>query len=79
MTTFRSSRRCSCCSRLLPIDQFPKAGGKVRPECLPCYADYQRMTAKPFTPIKRDPLQVQLNNLVCLWFGPARPHPRFTI
>ena len=74
-----AQKHCTCCARRLSIDQFPKAGGKVRPECLLCYADYQRITGKPLSPIKRDPLQIRLNNLACLWFGPARPQPRLTV
>lgn len=72
-------RKCSSCCRVLPASDFPKSGSKRRPECRLCYADYQRAMAGRLAPIKPDPLQIHLNNLACLWFGPVRPAPRFTV
>ncbi|MGV1119195.1 hypothetical protein [Xanthomonas translucens] len=64
-------RTCTHCQRRLPEDQFPLAGGKRRGACRLCDNDVQRMRA-PLAPVRVDALQVRLNNLACLWFGPAR-------
>lgn len=81
MTISRSKKRhCACCDRALPLQQFYRAGGRVlRTECQLCHIDRRRIDAPAMKPIPRDAMQVRLNNLVCLWFGPARPQPRFTI
>ncbi|AVY67201.1 hypothetical protein [Xanthomonas translucens] len=64
-------RTCTHCQRRLPEDQFPLAGGKRRGACRLCDNDVQRMRA-PLAPVRVDAVQVRLNNLACLWFGPAR-------
>ncbi|QNH21204.1 hypothetical protein HEP73_02116 [Xanthomonas sp. GW] len=64
-------RTCTHCQRRLPEDQFPLAGGKRRGACRLCDNDVQR-TRAPLAPVRVDAVQVRLNNLACLWFGPAR-------
>ncbi|KMM77048.1 hypothetical protein ACP93_02465 [Xanthomonas sp. NCPPB 1128] len=64
-------RTCTHCARRLPETQFNWAGGKRRGACRLCDNDVQR-TRAPLAPVRIDPVQVRLNNLACLWFGPAR-------
>ncbi|PPU32117.1 hypothetical protein [Xanthomonas sp. CFBP 7912] len=64
-------RTCTSCTRRLPEDEFPREGNRRRGECTPCNRDLQRSRAR-LAPIKRDPVQIHLNNVAALWHGPVQ-------
>lgn len=69
------TKTCTKCHRTLPLDAFPRAGKRgLEPACTLCNNDARRLRT-PLPAIKPDPVQVQMNNLVNLWFGPVRREP----
>ncbi|MGX9709988.1 hypothetical protein [Stenotrophomonas maltophilia group sp. LNF259] len=48
--------------------------GKHTAACAPC-RNTERRLHDPLRPLRRDPLQVRLNNLTNLWHGPVRRVP----
>lgn len=72
-------RNCNACHRHLLEQAFPKAGSRGRDSiCTVCVNDRRRYRA-PLPPVERDPVQIALNNRMCLWFGPVRPQPRYAV
>jgi len=66
-----SCKRCTACCRRLPLGAFPSAGKRgTEPTCAMCTNDARRLRT-PLPVIKRDPLQVQINNTFNLWHGPV--------
>lgn len=65
------TKRCTGCCRRLPLDSFPNAGKRGKePTCFMCTNDARRLRT-PLPAIKRDPVQVQINNTFNLWHGPV--------
>lgn len=74
-----SRKTCTGCCRCLPLESFPNAGKRGKePTCFMCTNDARRLRT-PLPAIKRDPLQVQINNLACIWFGPTAPNPAWRV
>lgn len=66
-----SCKRCTACCRRLPLGAFPSAGKRgTEPTCFMCTNDARRLRT-PLPVIKRDPVQVQINNTFNLWHGPV--------
>ncbi len=67
-------KTCTKCAARLPLRFFSVINGKVTAACAPC-RNTERRLCDPLKPLRRDPLQVELNNHVNLWFGPVRREP----
>lgn len=66
-----SRKTCTGCCRCLPLESFPNAGKRGKePTCFICTNDARRLRT-PLPAIKRDPVQVQINNTFNLWHGPV--------
>lgn len=64
-------KTCTKCCARLPIRFFSVIKGKVTAACAPC-RNTERRLCDPLKPLRRDPLQVRINNVVELWHGPVR-------
>lgn len=70
-----SRKTCTGCCRCLPLESFPNAGKRGKePTCFMCTNDARRLRT-PLPAIKRDPVQVQINNTFNLWHGPVSRVP----
>ncbi|HDS1537415.1 TPA: hypothetical protein ACOFD0_001279 [Stenotrophomonas maltophilia] len=67
-------KTCTKCAARLPLRFFPLINGKHTAACAPC-RNTERRLHDPLRPLRRDPLQVRLNNLTNLWHGPVRRVP----
>lgn len=66
---------CTTCHRPLLPHQFASAGKGLRKAiCCPCANDDHSLR-RPLPEIRRDPVQVHINNIANLWFGPVRREP----
>lgn len=65
--------RTKCAARL-PLRFFPLVNGNRQAACS-CCLNTERRLHDPLRPLRRDPLQVRLNNLTNLWHGPVRRVP----
>ncbi len=64
-------KTCTKCCARLPARLFSVINGKITAACAPC-RNTERRLCDPLKPLRRDPLQVELNNLTNLWHGPVR-------
>lgn len=72
-------KTCIHCARSLPLQQFNRAGKQGRSGvCVPCTNDMRKLRA-PLPDLVHDPVEIELNNRMCLWFGPVRPQPRYAV
>ncbi|WP_313415976.1 hypothetical protein [Stenotrophomonas sp.] len=67
-------KNCTKCAARLQLKSFPLVNGKRQAACGWCLNTDRRLH-DPLRPLRRDPLQVHLNNHVNLWFGPVRREP----
>ncbi|MFV7423968.1 hypothetical protein ACNPNN_12945 [Stenotrophomonas geniculata] len=67
-------KTCTKCAARLPLRFFPLINGKATAACAPC-RNTERRLHDPLRPLRRNPLQVRLNNLTNLWHGPVRRVP----
>jgi len=69
------TKRCTGCSRCLPLESFPNAGKRGKePTCFMCTNDARRLRT-PLPAIKRDPALIRINNTFNLWHGPVSRTP----
>ncbi len=71
-------KTCTKCAARLPLRFFPMVNGKVTADCAPC-RNTDRRLRDPLKPLRADPLQVRINNVVQLWHGPVRREPMRSI
>ncbi|WP_223482338.1 hypothetical protein [Stenotrophomonas sp. OVS01A] len=71
-------KTCTKCAARLPLRFFPLVNGKATADCAPC-RNTDRRLRDPLKPLRADPLQVQINNVVQLWHGPVRREPMRSI
>ncbi|WP_099604517.1 hypothetical protein [Stenotrophomonas maltophilia] len=59
-------KTCTKCAARLPDRFFPLINGKATAACAPC-RNADRRLQDPLRPLRRDPLQVELNHLTQSW------------
>lgn len=67
-------KTCTKCQARLPLIAFPLVKGKRQAACSWCL-NTERRLHDPLKPLRADPLQVRINNVVQLWHGPVRREP----
>lgn len=67
-------KTCTKCAARLPLRFFPLVNGKATADCAPC-RNTDRRLRDPLRPLRRDQVQVRLNNTFNLWHGPVRRVP----
>lgn len=71
-------KTCTKCAARLPLKAFPLVKGKRQAACSWCL-NTERRLCDPLKPLRADPLQVRINNVVQLWHGPVRREPMRSI
>lgn len=56
-------KTCTKCAARLPLRFFPLINGKATAACAPC-RNTERRLHDPLKPLRADPLQVRINNVV---------------
>lgn len=67
-------KTCTKCSARLPLRFFPLVNGNRQAACS-CCLNAERRLRDPLPALRRNPLQVRINNVVELWHGPVRREP----